>query len=129
NRNTTRAKNWTLNILETIYNILGRKNGNVRTLLDDMDAIVKNINEEETNLKSLLEHIEKERVTEDTQVNRTIMILEDEAKKIIYKESEDAYRFFSEKYLGWRKRKATINFQKSVTKKFQEHILKAIDTF
>ena len=129
NRNTTRAKNWTLNILETIYNILGRKNGNVRTLLDDMDAIVKNINEEETNLKSLLENIEKERVTEDTQVNRTIMILEDEAKKIIYKESEDAYRFFSEKYLGWRKRKATINFQKSVTKKFQEHILKAIDTF
>ena len=129
NRNTTRAKNWTLNILETIYNILGGKNGNIRTLLDDMDSIVKNINSEETNLKSLLEHIEKERVTEDTQVNRTIMILEDEAKKIIYKESEDAYRFFSEKYLGWRKRKATINFQKSVTKKFQEHILKGIDTF
>ncbi|MFC1562827.1 dynamin family protein [candidate division KSB1 bacterium] len=128
-RKNVRAKNCTLNILDNIYNVLGSKDGNVKTLLEDIDSVVKNIRSEGENLKSLLEQIENERVTDDTQVNRTIMILEDEARKIVYKESEDASRYFAEEYFGWKKRKAAKGFQRKVTGKFREHILRAIDNF
>ncbi len=128
-RKNIRAKNWTLNVLDNIYSDSINKNGDVKALLDDIDSVVKNIRLEEENIKTLLEHIEKERVADDTQVNRTIMVLEDEAKKIVYKESEDASRFFAQEYLNWKKRKAAKNFQIKVSGKFQEHMLKAIDNF
>ncbi len=128
-KNNLRAKNWTLNILETLYNVLNSRNGNIKALMDDIDSVVQNIRTEGENLKSLLEYIEKERVTDDTQVNRTIMILEDEARKIVFKESEDTSRLLAEEYLNWKKRRGTKNFQKKITGKFQEHILKAIDNF
>jgi len=128
NRFEFRARNWTLNILEILYTISKKDDGKVTPLLNEIKDVV-NFLCEKKRIAAVFDEIEKAREADDTRVNRSLLHLEDETKKIVYESANNSMSVLNESFVQWSRRKDSRPIQLKISKSIETAIRSAIDRF